>query len=65
MLALYHKGSLQLVLHQCPDQLESETVGTVDIKIIGHPDAIIADDIGDLSVLLHYRNLNSAFFFSL
>ena len=62
MPAVYHEGSLQLVLHKGPDQLESETIGATDIKIIGHPDAIISYDKVDLPILLYCRNLNSAFF---
>ena len=62
ILALKHECSLQLVLHQGPDQFESETVCPADIKIGGYSDAVIPDRDLDLSVLFPGGDLNCAVF---
>src|SRR5208282_5231807 len=52
------------MLYKCFYQLDSKTVGIIDIKMSGQPDSIIPDIDPYLVVLLRNKNFNTAIFSS-
>ena len=57
ILTVNQNRSFQLDAVPGSDQLETETVGTVDIEIIRYPDAVIGDGYSDLFILQHNRDI--------